>query len=628
MKSLRKKLTAEQRYVLRALGFLAIVALVLTWFLEYRYFRNQMWFAWNFIFEHPIGYLLNSFLMWLMLLFLWGIFGKPSTSVCVMWSLIVVLTYIHINKYNSRQTPLLPEDFQLASEVSSLTKFVDYGSIIRMVVAVLLIVGLTILFEKKFARKLGLVHEVRTQNFINKHMIWVRLSLIVLSAAAFMLSTDFARHNNGERYEDLPILGTRFTVWDQNRNYDDNGFIVGFLYNFQKLQLDTPDVYSEETIKNIRAQYTEIAEKKNKKRKDPADEDVSVVIILNESFYDPNLSYKGKKFKDFYPYSGGEITPNLRKIQQNYPSGHMYSLDYGGGTANIEFEVFTSLTNYWVNTVPYTALIPKAGDIPSVAQTLKEKNFETLVIHPYNGGMYKRNISLAHEGFNEFITVNEMEFQEHEGGSEYVNDRSAYQETIKYLESTDQNQMIGLITMQNHTPYIADNYEKLDYKLLNEDIPAERKSQIETYFQSLHTSDQYLGEFIDELEKLDKKVVVLWYGDHSAGLFDELNSNAEQNVRDMARLTPYFIYTNYKSAASTRKTLPTTTPNCLTNTMLNMLKWQKTPLYYLVDKVCKEEPILTANYLGDRELSNPELLRSYELVTYDILGGKKYWMSD
>ena len=443
-----------------------------------------------------------------------------------------------------------------------------------------------------------------------------------------MLSTDFARHNSGEKFEDLPILGTRFTVWDQNRNYDDNGFIIGFLYNFQKLRLDKPDVYSEGTIENIKAQYAEIAEEKNKKRKDPADENVSVVIVLNESFYDPGLTYKGNKFKDYYPYSGGEITPNLRKIQQNYPSGYMYSLDYGGGTANIEFEVFTSMTNYWVNTVPYTALIPKAGDVLSIAQMLKEKNFETMVIHPYNGGMYKRNISLAHEGFNEFITVNEMEFQEHEGGSEYVNDRSAYQETLKYLQSTDQNQMIGLITMQNHVPYISDNYEKLNYQLKNEDIAPERKAEIETYFQSLHTSDQYLGEFIEGLEKLDKKVVVLWYGDHSAGLFDELNSHAEKDVRDMARLTPYFIYTNYKSSAIKKKTLPTTTPNCLTNTMLNTLKWQKTPLYYLVDSVCKEEPILTSNYIEGRDLSNPDLLKSYELVTYDILGGKKYWMNE
>ena len=121
------------------------------------------------------------------------------------------------------------------------------------------------------------------------------------------------------------------------------------------------------------------------------------------------------------------------------------------------------------------------------------------------------------------------------------------------------------------------------------------------------------------------KVVLLFYGDHSAGLFDEIVTNPEKEVSNLSRVTPYFIYANYEAGLK-KQTLPTTTPNCLTNTMLNVMNWQKDPLYYLVDEVCKEEPILTAAYLEGRELSNPDLMKSYELVTYDILGGKKYWM--
>jgi hypothetical protein len=57
------------------------------------------------------------------------------------------------------------------------------------------------------------------------------------------------------------------------------------------------------------------------------------------------------------------------------------------------------------------------------------------------------------------------------------------------------------------------------------------------------------------------------------------------------------------------------------------LNWKKEALYYLVDDVCQAEPILTATYLDGRELSQAEILRDYELLTYDILGGKKYWMT-
>ena len=241
--------------------------------------------------------------------------------------------------------------------------------------------------------------------------------------------------------------------------------------------------------------------------------------------------------------------------------------------------------------------------------------------------MYKRNISLANEGFDTFITENEMDYTEHEGNSEYINDRSAYKQTLKVLTEGEGKQMIGLITMQNHTPYNADIYDGTQFSVLNDEIDEQKKSDISIYYQTLHNSDKYLGEFISELDKLDKKVVVLFFGDHSAGLFDDVNMHEKKAVRDLARLTPYFVYSNYDSGFRGKKTLVTTTPNCMVNTMLNGLNWQKDSIYYLVDEACKNEPILTATYMEGRQTSMAAVLEDYELVTYDILGGKKYWMS-
>ena len=304
-----------------------------------------MYRTWSFVFGSPLVYLFNVFLMWLMMIFLWGLLGSPTVTAGASWIFIVVLTYIHIYKYYSRQTPILPEDFQLASEASSLTKFVDIGSIIRVIVAIVLIAGLTALFSKNVAKKLGLTREWNANSFLQKHAIGLRILIVLLAGGAFFVSTDFIRHHDGTRYEDIPILGTQFTAWNQNRNYDDNGFILGFLYNFQKLKLDEPDIYSEDKVKSIKDKYDAIAEEMNMDRKSPGDEEVSVVVILNESFFDPSVEFGGKRFEDYYKHSGGEIMPNLHRIQRKYPSGLMYSLDYGGGTANIEFEALTGLTN-------------------------------------------------------------------------------------------------------------------------------------------------------------------------------------------------------------------------------------------------------------------------------------------
>ena len=118
------KLSEKKAYILASLLFLAVAAIVLTWFLEYRYFINSFSRTWSFAIGSPAPFFFNALLMWLILIFMWGIFEKPGTATGFTWILITLMTYAHINKFNSRGFPLSPEDFQLASEASSLSKFV------------------------------------------------------------------------------------------------------------------------------------------------------------------------------------------------------------------------------------------------------------------------------------------------------------------------------------------------------------------------------------------------------------------------------------------------------------------------------------------------------------------------
>lgn len=606
---------------------MAIFALFLTWFIEYRYFLNDTWRTWDFVFGRFLPFIFNSLLVFLILLAFWGLTGRPAVGACTFWITMTIVCYINANKIIARANPLLPEDFQLAGAGGSLTKFIDPWSIVRLVIACLVVVIITTIFCKKLEKRLNLRNpylENKRKSFALRHMLAPRAVIFLLSTMAFMNVTEFARHNSGERYEDIAFLHSTFTAWNQNRNYDENGFVLGFLYNLQKLEVTQPDEYTEESLAEMSEDYRKLAEHSNKSRIDPEKEDVSLVIILNESFYDPAVEWQGKKFEDYYPHSGGEILPNLRRLQENYPSGIMYSTDYGGGTANIEFETLTGLSNYWQNTVPYTAIVPKLDKVTSIATMLKGDGYDTLAIHPFNGGMYKRNISLMKEGFDEFITESEMDYTEHDGNSEYINDRSAYKQTLDALDVTNNNQVIMLITMQNHTPYHESIYDETKFKITDESIDEEQRKQISTYYQSLHNSDAYLGEFIAGLEKLDKNVAVLYFGDHSAGLFDVVHDNENKEVRDLSRLTPYFVYTNYKTDYQTEH-LPTVTPNCTVNALLNTLNWQKDARYYFLDEVCSTMPILAPSYYDDSELVDSETVKKYRLLIYDNLSGKNNW---
>jgi len=627
--------------------FVTVAAIFLTWFLEYRYYEGNVVRAWDFIYRVPLVFLWSSLIMATILIFFYAIFRTPFFAFAMLWSLLIIFSYINIQKIVMRGTPVLPEDFQLAGSAGSLTKFISIWPIVKMAIAIAIVIVMGRRFDRLTAKILQPEKVERMPWWVEKRVL-MRVFVAVLAFGGFMLTTDFARNHEGGRYDDVEWLNTRFTAWNQSYNYNDNGFLLGFLYNLQKYKLAQPDDYSEEKIAEISEEYAEEAVV-DEPEIDLAEDDINIVMVLAESFIDVDV------ISDYYDWEGGEVTPVWREITQKYPSGYMYSTDYGGGTANIEFEVFTGLSNHWANTVPFTDIFPKLKTTVSVASFLKTQGYTTTAVHPFSGAMYKRDHALTIEGYDEFITIDEMEFTEHDGQSQYINDRSAYQQVLKLLEERDDKQMIELVTMQNHAPYDSWNYDNYDFTvLINEatgieptEESEEERQKLEVYLQTLHNSDQYLGEFLSALDEMDEKTVVLFFGDHEPSVFSAVNSNEDAEVRNLSQLTPYFIYSNFElpgtesAGADVTKIaplisdelaeaadLPTTTPNCLSNTLFNILNSNKPKLNYLLDDVCADEPVLTDRFLGDKSLDGDELIHKYELVTYDVLGGKQYWLGN
>lgn len=615
-KILPKIKALEWRRIILKTAIIIIFGVVLTWLLEYRYFLNDAGRTWQFFWERPLVFWYNSLLMSVMIWLFTGFARGPLSAIGIVSAIIVGVTYAHINKFVMRGTPLLPEDFQLAGETATLTKFVDWGSLSKTIVAIVLILLMSVILEKLTAKYLC-VQKKTTKTWWKRWRIPTRALTVSCACLLFVAMTGFARHHTGQKYEKIPWLNSEFVAWNQVRNYNYNGFMLGFLYNLNKFNLSSPDGYSSEKVASIAKKYQKIKKANDKERTPIKKADFNVVVVLNESFYDPAV------ISDYY-HTTGEVVPNLRKIQSKYPSGTMYSTDYGGGTANIEFEVLTGLSNYWVNTVPYTDLLPKIKSIPSMASYLKAGGYKTTAIHPFNGGMYKRDIALKREGFDNYITEKEMKYTEKDGKSQYINDKSAYNEVLKVLKDSKERQMVGLITMQNHTPYDDWIYDTRNFKVDNLADGMDRKSEVEVYFECLHKSDQYLGEFIAELDKMEEKTVVLFFGDHSPGIFSLVSEHEDKKVRDLSRQVPYFVYSNFEMK-NEQKNLPMTTPNCLSNTVYDLLGVQKPATHYLLNEICAKTPILTPAYFDEESPFRSTDLSSYEMVIYDLLGGKQYW---
>ena len=605
MKFLRIDLPPERRRVLLKIGLVVIFAYVLTFLLESRHFLNDYGKAWQFVWEHRLVFRYSALIMGLSLMLLSAIFRKPWTSIGIMTAIVIIVGFVHISKFEQRSNPLLPEDFLLADQAGTVANFVDFGDLIRVLIAVVLVFVLTALLNHLTERILP-VKKSTNPSWRKRHSIALRVAVAAIAIVGLLVTTD------------APWLETYFMAWNQTWNYDLNGFILGFLYNLGKFELQQPAGYSEEKMQEIAEKYAALKEQ-DTGRQPLAKADYNIIVVLNESFYDPAI------IRDYYHHDG-EVVPELHKITAKYSSGQMYSTDYGGGTANIEFEVNTGLSNYWADTVPYTDILPRIDDLRAIASFTKQNGYKTTAIHPYNGGMYKRNYTLPKQGFDRFIDKAEMEFTEHEhnkhGEIGEIIDRSAYNQALKVLRENTEKQMIGIITMQNHAPYPADLFDETTFEVSAKGENEEALKSVETFMNMVHRSDAYLGEFIEKLDVLDEKVVVLFYGDHAPGVFPKVIENKDQKVRNLARLTPYFIYANFDLP---KIELPTTTPNCLANMLYNVLNVQKPTLNYLLDEICVQTPILSGFYLGKQGPFQSTELSEYEMINYDILGGEQYW---
>ena len=595
---------------------LIIAALFLTWLLEYRYFINNADDVWTFVRDHSKIYLYNSLIMLTILGVIYGLVRKIFLSISIGTAAVLIFGYIHIAKFGFRGTPLLPEDFQMGSQTGTLTKFIDMSQVVRLIIAVILVIILGIIIDRLTKKWLGKESTEPSNPWWRRYRIISRIAIIAVSICGFMITTDFIRHHGRERDIEIPILDSHFTDWNQVTNYSDNGFLIGFLYNTTKLAITEPGGYSKDKMKEIDASLTEMKQAADVDRINIADAGYNVIIVLDESFYDPSI------IADYYKYSGGDVTPNLHRLQENNPSGYLFSPDYGGGTANIEFETLTGLTNYWLKTVPYTNLITKQKSVPSLASYMKSAGLHTVAIHPFVGGMYKREEVLPRFGFDEFIDIQDFSDAEHDGSSEYVNDRTTYNKTLDYIKNTPEKDFVSVITMQNHAPYIENEYGDPKFIISGIDNEAE-KSSAETYMMSLNKSDQYLGEFIDNLGNFEEKTIVLAYGDHAPGVYSSVLENENPEISNLVRLTPFILYANFDTESEPVK-LPTTTPNCLGNFLLNYYNLQKPANYYLLDTVCEQTPILTDIYFGSTAPAESTELGNYNLLTYDLTAGKQY----
>src|SRR5699024_7711069 len=173
----------------------------------------------------------------------------------------------------------------------------------------------------------------------------------------------------------------------------------------------------------------------------------------------------------------------------------------------------------------------------SVVKQIKSHGHHATAIHPFNTSMYKRQEVYPKLGFDDFLYDKTMVNAERITSSSYISDDSAYKEVLRVMKETDEKDFIHLVTMQNHMPY-GEKYASSPFRVTG----SGNKREAEGYFNDLAHSDEAMKSLVEQLDEFDEEVVVVFWGDHLPGFYDERvqKRNADQAMYQ----TPLLIFSN------------------------------------------------------------------------------------
>ena len=542
-----------------------------------------------------------------------GIFRNWRISMGILFSLATIVMYINTEKMASRNTPFLPEDLAMSSEAGGLASMINLERFLNMLFTIAVIIIITIIVNK-ISKKIWHFKFSRKQ----KIAIFIpQIALILICAHFLNLHTLEIRNLSGKgTFIKVESLETSIDFTDQAYNYRTNGFILGTISNLQTKTQKQPEGYSKEAVQKIVQKYQKIAEENNKNRKKLSDEKVNVVYVMSESFIDPKLG------KHLYDYGNKEPIPYTQEIKKSQSSGWAASSEYGGGTANVEFEALTGLSNFFLNSIPYTSIVPANKDTPSIVKNFNENGYKTIAMHPYNRNMYRREVVYPNLGFQEYRSADDFKNNSRIDNSKYISDESTFNEVLAELKNSQKPEFIHLVTMQNHMPYEENAYSEHNFNVnAKNGANPENAKTVQAYLEGISHSDKAMKNFLSEIEKLNEKTIVVFWGDHWPGIYGEMFEK-ELNKNDIRR-TPLFIYSNFK-----KEKQDLGTSSLIYNQILALSAFNSklSPFQYLLSDLREKYPALTKQFVKTDEKS--DILKDFEMIEYDILSGNKYSLGD
>lgn len=558
----------------------------------------SQYFSFLYKFEIIILYIfktvfVNYFLWLTVLLFCTSLFKKKSHSIILFLSFFATFTAANHFKIKLLNNYFIISDLVLVKHNFGylLELFLQIGllNLSLILLALILLIYFFVYLNKKI--------NTNNPNRLVRFVLFVTFGYILIFPVFFPTQyQNFIKKIKIDTY-----------VWGPIQNCKYNGILFCFYDDLKNFTNPAPSDYSQQTINQIYADSNSLLSSGEVLK--PVEQgwlEPNIIVILSEALWDvtklPNIKFSSD------PIS------NIRKDIKST----LISPTIGTATANVEFELLTGLSNYYLKgKTPYSQSVKK--DLPTLFTAFRETGYQTTTIHTFHASMYNRPKVYKHFGLEKFISIEDM--SDYETIGPFVSDASLNQKILKQYNSTTQPQFIFALSMQNHFPFGIDTFGKHQIKV-NSKLPTYNHNVIQTYTDGIHLTDLAYKALKGEISKSGKPTIIIFFGDHLP-LFDQnLNfyQEASFDISDQTKMhsTPIAMWSNYPVKLQPKSYL---SPSFLGLEILDLAKIKPKNQFSYLKSISLTDTVLHSNL---KPKFTPQQLRDYELIQYDLIYGKQY----
>lgn len=568
-----------------------------------------------FVKQHMM--ILTLLLYYLIYRFFYGITNKFWLSSIITYTAVTIAIVADAIKIYYRSEPILPTEVTMVSAYGDILEMIPQIILWIAIIGIIILTGVILFCEVKFPQE---------------KLSWKPRLLGILLAIVVFGSSTRINHGNSIVNAWLSSYGNEPTFWNQEYGAQYNGAIQQFLNNIDTNIMENNSNYSRKRVNKLVEKYKKQAEKINKGRTNNLSTQ-TIVFNLSESLANPNRLKEVELSQNPLSY--------IDSVKRNTTSGLMISSGLGGGTANMEYMTLTGLP---VSNFSPTIAIPYTQVVPNSNQTLTINNYfkKSTAIHPYRGSFYSREVVYKKFGFQKFMYLGGKYKLKHKmkiGTNPYLSDETAYRNTLDVINSYKNGQFINLVTMQNHLPY-SDYYDNSGDYQVSGDVDDGEKYNISNYSAGLSYTDKAVQKFIEQIDRINKPITLVFYGDHLPGIYSNIDGNSLE-----ARETDYFIYSNKyarQHGAKNLKHVKYVSPIDFIALTAEQTNSKVSPYYALLTEIQKELPTIKVyaynngknpvfvNKKGKtikyKQLTKKQkrLYNDLKLVQYDLTAGNQY----